>query len=263
MHIKTELIPVFAVFVQPELGFEGNTAAVVERGNLMDDGEMQLLAKRLGEPATTFLSPLPEKANAFSVRWFAPDQEIDLCGHGAAAAGAYLGQKYPNDAAFHLNYREGNMDVLFRSPNKITLILDPIPVIKEIEVPEAIRHGLGIEVLAMFITGNKHIVLAKSEEDVKNLQPDFEKLRESEIFGYAVTAPGQGVDFVSRTFVPHVGQLEDPATGSSHAMLAHFWQERLGKTIMRAHQLSKRGGEFQIEISSGKVMLSGLTRQLR
>ncbi len=89
------------------------------------------------------------------------------------------------------------------------------------------------------------------------MRPDFAKLRESEIFGYAVTAPGDQVDFVSRTIVPHVQQLEDHATGSSHAALTPFWAERLNKNQMQALQLSRRGGRFVCSLEGDQVTLEG------
>ncbi|MGB0178260.1 MAG: PhzF family phenazine biosynthesis protein, partial [Owenweeksia sp.] len=80
---------------------------------------------------------------------------------------------------------------------------------------------------------------------------------ESEVFGYVVTAAGNKVDFVSRTLVPHVQQLEDPATGSSHALLTPFWAKRLGKNTLYAHQLSSRGGAFNCTYNDEKVQLNG------
>ena len=63
------------------------------------------------------------------------------------------------------------------------------------------------------------------------MTPDFQKLRTMEMFGYIVTAPSSSeeIDFVSRTIIPHVQQLEDPATGSSHAALVPFWANKLNK----------------------------------
>ena len=84
--------------------------------------------------------------------------------------------------------------------------------------------------------------------------PNSENLRNSV---YSVTALGDEVDFVSRTLIPHVQQLEDPATGSSHAALTPFWRERLKKDRMVAHQLSKRGGKFVCEMENEQVKLTG------
>lgn len=245
-----------AVFINNKLGFKGNPAAVIETTDELPTFEMQQIAAVIDLPATSFLSPtsLPD---TYNIRWFAPDEEIGLCGHGAAAAAAYLGQKFPQIATFTLQFGDGKMGVKYEAPNTVSLIMDPIPVIKEVSIPKAISEGLGIPLLAMYETGNKHIILAESESAIRKMEPDFEILRQSEIFGYAVTAPGDQVDFVSRTLVPHVQQLEDHATGSSHAMLAPFWSARLRKNSMTAHQLSPRGGAFKIKMEENKLILSG------
>jgi PhzF family phenazine biosynthesis protein len=245
-----------AVFIASKLGFRGNTAAIVETSNELDEFEMQQLAAEIGQPATSFLSPTSQPGT-YTIRWFAPDEEIGLCGHGAAAAAAYLGEKFPQTISFTLQYASGMMEVLYEAPDTIVLILDPIPVIKEIPIPQVISAGLGISLLAMYETGNKHILLAESESSIRQMVPNFEMLRKSEIFGYAVTALGDQVDFVSRTLVPHVQQLEDHATGSSHAMLAPFWSARLNKQKMVAHQLSPRGGAFEIDLQGNKLTLTG------
>lgn len=257
MENRSIEVPVYAVFTDRKLGYLGNPAAIVELPEPLSENDMQALAAKYQQPATTFLVRNQEQAAEFWVRWFAPGKEIGLCGHGAAAAGAYLGQKHPALDTFKLRFATGEMEVHFQQPNLVSLTLDAIPVNREIEVPQAIRDGLGIPVIAMYETGNKHLVLTESEKQVQTMRPDFGRLRDSSIFGYAVTAPGSRVDFVSRTLVPHVQQLEDYATGSSHAMLSPFWSERLGKTEMIAHQLSSRGGTFQIQLMGPKVRLSG------
>jgi predicted PhzF superfamily epimerase YddE/YHI9 len=57
--------------------------------------------------------------------------------------------------------------------------------------------------------------------------------------------------------VPNYGIAEDPATGSTHCTLAPYWAERLGKTKLRARQVSTRVGEFWCELSGDRVFISG------
>src|SRR5690606_18814668 len=112
---------------------------------------------------------------------------------------------------------------------------------REIEIPEAIQKGLDIPIVAMYETDNKHLIITDRESSLRSMNPDFEVLRQSDIFGYTVTAPGNQVDFVSRSLVPHVLQLEDHATGSSHAILTPYWAENLNKDRLKSLQLSPRG----------------------
>ncbi|XP_071605174.1 phenazine biosynthesis-like domain-containing protein isoform X2 [Heliangelus exortis] len=73
-------------------------------------------------------------------------------------------------------------------------------------------------------------------------------------------SPGNhsGHDFYSRYFAPWVGVLEDPVTGSAHAVLSSYWSEHLGKKEMLAFQCSRRGGELKISLrSDGRVDIAG------
>lgn len=251
-------IPFFLieVFNEPTLHFKGNTTAVLWLDQPLEEEKMQEIAADFNQPATTFLWPA-SASNAFHVRWFAPDAEIDLCGHGALAGIIFLSTYGSASGTLRLIYRDGQIHGKMSSHATCFMILDAIPVLSEEVVPDVLKEGLGIPVTAYFTTHNKQIVLVESEDSLKEMEPDFAKLRESETFGYIVTAPGNEADFVSRTLVPHVQQLEDHATGSSHAAIAPFWGQRLQKDHMVAYQLSRRGGKFVCGLENGKVKLGG------
>jgi PhzF family phenazine biosynthesis protein len=252
------LIPfqTMAVFTKNKINFKGNPAACVFLDTPLDKTAMQHMAKDLNLPATSFIWK-KEKEEDFKIRWFAPDEEIDLCGHGSAAAAVFLGIRFDTHQPIRLRYNSGEIIAYWNEDGTFSIELDPIPIRKEIEVPEAIQKGLGIPINGMYETDNKHLILTDRESTVGNMQPDFDLLRESEIFGYTVTAPGDQVDFVSRTLVPHVLQLEDHATGSSHAILVPFWAKALKKNHLQSLQLSPRGGAFMGEMKDRKVILSG------
>ncbi|MBA3902004.1 MAG: PhzF family phenazine biosynthesis protein [Bacteroidetes bacterium] len=250
--MKFSLITVFSDFKN---NIRGNASAVVLLENQLDYKQMQAIASDFNQPATTFLwKAIGEQA--YHIRWFAPDAEIGLCGHGTMAATAFLAKEKINQH-FVFNYEMGIICGKTDSKKICSIELAEIPVIKEVEVPEVIKMGLGIKIKGFYQTSDKYIILAENEEAVKNLKPDFSMLAKSDIFGYAVTAKGDLVDFVSRTLVPHVQQLEDHATGSSHAALVPFWADRLHKNMLSSLQLSKRGGRFFCRLNDGIVQLSG------
>jgi predicted PhzF superfamily epimerase YddE/YHI9 len=80
-------------------------------------------------------------------------------------------------------------------------------------------------------------------------------------FAVVITAPADDddLDFVSRFFAPRQGVNEDPVTGSSYCSLAPYWAERLNSDVLKARQLSKRGGEVNLEIIDERVLISGQT----
>lgn len=239
-----------SVFISSELGFKGNNSAVVELNEPKPTEYMQLIATDFNQPATTFLWKQNDK---LQVRWFAPDGEIDLCGHGTLAALAYLDQ----EQEIKLNYNDGVISGYKYNNNSYTMILNSITSSEAGKPDQAIIKGLHADIRGYFSNENKNIVLLPDENTVRQLKPDFGILKNMGPFGIIVTAPGNEVDFVSRTFVPKVQQLEDHATGSSHAALTPFWASELGKKRMTAYQLSPRGGKFICELNGSKVLLSG------
>jgi predicted PhzF superfamily epimerase YddE/YHI9 len=46
-------------------------------------------------------------------------------------------------------------------------------------------------------------------------------------------------------------------TGSTHTSLIPYWAARLGKTSLRAAQLSARGGELQCRLVGDRVEIAG------
>jgi predicted PhzF superfamily epimerase YddE/YHI9 len=245
-----------AVFTDPAHHFKGNVAAVVMGDKPYSNEVMQSLAADLNQPATSFLWPA-EKENEYHVRWFATDAEIGLCGHGSLAAIVYLAQQSGKGDPFTLLYPNGQISGRRNTEGSCSLILAAIPVLPPEPVPDLLPQALGIPVLSVFPTDNKSIVLVENQQDVQRMKPDFALLRQLPTLGYAVTAPGEEVDFVSRTLVPHFHQLEDSATGSSHAALAPFWAQRLNQENLVAHQLSSRGGKFTCEVTGDQVLLRG------
>lgn len=244
------------VFNDRDQNLKGNTSTVIWLEEPMEDEAMQAIAADFNQPATTFLWSADATAS-FHVRWFAPDGEIGLCGHGSLAAVAYLAEEKNLTDEMTLHYRDGTLNGKKTNAESCSIRLDAILVTGEEKISEVLKAGLGVAIRAHYSTNNKNIVLLENEAALKSMRPDFAKLRESDIFGYAVTAPGDEVDFVSRTLVPHVQQLEDHATGSSHAALMPFWAERLGKKQLHALQLSQRGGRFVCSLDGQQVTLEG------
>jgi PhzF family phenazine biosynthesis protein len=250
---------IIAVFTDKKREYTGNPAACIYTKTGLTEEQMQQIGTKNKQPATAFLWPVEGESGHFNVRWYAVDDEIILCGHGAAAAAIFLGKKFNTHEPLTLHHKKGMIRVQWQLTDTFIIEMEAIHLIEEIDVPEAIEEGLGIHVLAMYKTDGKHIIMVESERILANMNPDYEKLRDSDIFGYAVTAPGYNVDFVSRTLVPHVHQLEDHATGSSHAALVPFWANKLKTDELSSLQLSRRGGKFICKYRNerNKVYLEG------
>lgn len=240
-----------AVFTDSTKGFKGNIAAIIETEDKIEKTSMQEIALQLNQPATSFIY---KSGNETHIRWYAPDSEILMCGHGSMAAAAYF-KEFKNDIP-NLHYRRGTVSSFITDDELIRISL-PIGTYKKDTPPHGLKEALGVEILDYFSTSDKDIVLVEDQETLHSIEPNFFSMKKMEPFGYAVTAKGNSSDFASRTLVPKVQQLEDHATGSSHTVLIPYWSDVLKKNELIAHQLSPRGGYFNCVRHKDTVELSG------
>lgn len=233
--------------------FRGNPAGVCLVENEISDIVMQSIASENNLAETAFLV---KQEGYYDLRWFTPEEEIDLCGH-ATLGSAYVIMNYVDTEADKIEFhtKSGN---LYVSRKQDLYSLDfptrrPIPC----KVPDLLEEALGVKVFETH-KARDLVVLVEDEDTVRNLQPNFMLLKQiNEAFGLAVTARGTDCDFVSRFFVPSAEIIEDPVTGSSHSSLIPFWSEILHKKEMVAKQLSKRGGTLYVKYCGERVEIAG------
>jgi predicted PhzF superfamily epimerase YddE/YHI9 len=103
-----------------------------------------------------------------------------------------------------------------------------------------------------------HLVVYHRAAEIAALAPDLAALAAVDCWAAIVTAPGEnGTDFVSRFFAPAQGVPEDPVTGSAHTTLVPYWAKHLGKNILTARQLSRRGGLLHCTLNGDRVDIGG------
>jgi len=109
------------------------------------------------------------------------------------------------------------------------------------------------------VSRSDYIIEVDSEETVRGLTPDYDKILGLPVRGVIVTsrATSDEFDFVSRFFAPAVGVNEDPVTGSAHCCLGPFWGRRLGRESLIARQVSRRGGVVKVRLAGDRVHLFG------
>jgi len=233
--------------------FKGNPAAVVPLKQWLPDELMQQIALENNLSETAFFIP---EGDHFHIRWFTPKTEVNLCGHATLATAHVLFNELEfKGEQIKLESKRGFLKVT-KSGDKLQLDFPTDPVSLEVTNPE-IENALEACPIATYKGKTKHLLLFDNEETIRNMNPNFHLLKQTEARGIIVTAKGTTVDFVSRFFAPKVGIDEDPVTGSAHTLLVPFWASRLNKTEMTALQLSARGGQLWCTLSGDRVLIAG------
>jgi PhzF family phenazine biosynthesis protein len=233
--------------------FSGNPAAVIPLYEWLSEDLMQKIAAENNLSETAFFV---KRGEYFELRWFTSEVEVDLCGHATLASAHVLYEHLDyTDPVVVFETRSGRLFV-DREGDKYSMDFPSWPV-REIQVTERVAKALGERPVALYMGERDMMAVFETEEQVRNLAPDFRLVSQLDGMCMICTAPGLDHDFVSRTFVPEHGIPEDPVTGSAHCTLVPFWAERLGKTVMHAYQASRRGGVLDCENLGDRVKIAG------
>ena len=246
-------IPIYQVDAFTSKIFEGNPAAVCPLKQWISEDIMQNIAQENNLSETAFFV---KKNNNFEIRWFTPVAELDLAGH-------------PTLATAHVILKELkiNLDkVIFKTKIKDTLnvihkdnryLMDFPSRDPEIDNNiDEVAEALGSRPKELY-RHRDAVAVFDTEEKIKNIYPNMEKLKNLDYSSVIVTAKGKNVDFVSRNFAPKLGIPEDPVTGSAHCELIPYWSKILNKKELLAHQISERGGKLYCTHNGDRVTIGG------
>lgn len=231
--------------------YSGNPAIICLLNEWLEDELMLKIAKEFNQLITGFLL---YKNNEYSVRWFTTLKEFAPCGHGSLAA-AYVIKHFLDSPrqTVSLHSTKGDIKVNLNEPLSINL---PRSKLIEIQIPSNILDVIGVMPVEFYQTDDRYVAILTSEEEVVNTSPNFELIKSLGLTSLTVTARGESYDFVSRGFGPNIGINEDPVTGSTHAIIAPYWAEKLNKHKLIARQLSYRPGDVNCLVKSDVVELS-------
>ncbi|MFM8277109.1 MAG: PhzF family phenazine biosynthesis protein [Cyanobium sp.] len=269
---------------------QGNGAAVVLLSTPATAAWMQAVAGSLRQSETAFLL---RWEGQWLLRWFTPSCEVPLCGHATLAAVLALGHWQLLAAGelirFHSHSgplpcqcllapasgRAGRARIELPGGD---LIAAPPPPLLERVLAAALgcaplafwRSELGYAVALV----PEHAPLAEGLGIAAGLDDD---LGRGLVLMQAAGLKGEGgpigrssdeppgledleaqADYRLRFFAPCLGIAEDPVTGSAHALVARWWQERLGRHRLVGWQCSDRpGGLVSDGGPSGMIRLTG------
>jgi len=250
-------IPLLQVDAFTDRPFHGNPAAVCLLDAPRDDVWMQSVAAEMNLAETAFVHPL---GDTWSLRWFTPTLEVDLCGHATLATAHALWQTgrlaIGRDAQF--DTRSGLLTAS-RRDGLIELDFPATPADAAPAFLANLEEALGVAPLWAGRSIYDLMAVFGTAAEVRALKPDMVRLTELPARGVIATAEADdGVHhFVSRFFAPAAGVPEDPVTGSAHCALTPYWAGRLGSPRLLGYQASARGGTVRVEHAGARVRLAG------
>jgi PhzF family phenazine biosynthesis protein len=249
---------------------EGNPAAIVPLERWLDASLMQAIAAENNVAETAFF--LKTGVGTYDLRWFAPEREVDLCGHATLASAWIIFNRL--DANLHevrfmtrsgeLIVKRGDDGDVMSLPSAQSEPFTPPP-----GFAEALGRSLGgqapkeLHISARGGAGARALVAVwETADQIKALNPaaDLKEVAMRVDAGSVLaTAAGGGnpYDMVSRFFAPYYGVPEDPVTGSAHCALTPFWAKRLGKKTLKARQASPRGGDLLCTDDGPRTIIQG------
>lgn len=234
--------------------FGGNVAAVCPLEEWLPDETLLNMAQQHNQSETAFFV---RTDGGFELRWFTTLDEINLCGHATLAASHVIFEylDYPHTEITFTTRFVGELTVK-RSGDWLTLNFPAWPTEVVDNPPALLLSALGVEQAKEVRVGRDYMVVLENQQQVEALTPDISAMIPLDKM-VCVTAPGDEYDFVSRFFCPGEGVPEDPVTGSTHSMLIPYWSEKLGKTVLDARQVSRRGGDLRCELAGDRVLIGG------
>jgi PhzF family phenazine biosynthesis protein len=234
--------------------FAGNPAAVCILGTeWLPDNTMLQIAAENNLAETAFVVGTGEN---YSIRWFTPAVEVDLCGHATLASAHVLFQHegFTGEQVVFAS-RSGNLGV--KKLQGVYRLDFPVDTVSPVQLTSDLLAGFDIEPIEAYRGKTDFLLVFKDEKEILEVRVDFSSVAKVKARGIIITAPGTQHDFVSRFFGPQSGIDEDPVTGSAHTSLVPIWAQKLGRTEFKAAQLSKRGGELYCELVGERVYIKG------
>jgi len=213
----------------------GNPAGVVFEAEGLSEAQMQETARLVGFSETVFMRP---GANAdFRLRYFTPNDEVDLCGHATVAAFVLMAEQQrirPGRYTIHTN--AGLLETEVRSSGE-AFLTQTLPVFGKLLDPQPIVEALGLSIddlderlpIQIVSTGLPDIMVpVRSEKLLADIQPDMNAISAISRLHGAVgihaftTDTRSGATARCRNFAPLYEIPEESATGTSNGALACY-----------------------------------------
>ena len=213
----------------------GNPAGVVINADVLSEDEMRKVAAALGFSETAFV--LQSNLADFRVRFFTPNEEVDLCGHATIATFHAMSElNLLKPGAYKQETRAGVLGIELQNDHFV-MMEQALPVFSEMPDKAEIADSLNISASQMetdlaaqiVSTGLRDIMIpVKCIETLDAIRPDMKKIEEISqkynTVGYHVFSLQSlyGDTAYCRNFAPLYGIPEEAGTGTSNGALASY-----------------------------------------
>lgn len=214
--------------------FGGNPAGVVllASDSFPEEELMLKIAAELRYSETAFVRHDGE--NEFTIRYFTPKAEVELCGHATIASFFLLHKNGLASGRCLCHTKAG--DLTIESGDKVLMQMAKPRIVATIEDTEEIYRALGIKTTANFpvqvvSAGLPDIMIPLPDvATLQSLQPDMEAIAEItkkyDAVSFHVFAFGDdGYTAHVRDFAPLYDIPEESATGTANASLTYYLQQ--------------------------------------
>jgi trans-2,3-dihydro-3-hydroxyanthranilate isomerase len=268
--------------------FQGNPAGVVLRAEGLNSRQMQEIAKEMNLSETAFVVKRWNR-RSFSIRFFTPEKEVNLCGHATIATFYALaktgeikpcapyGEVFQKTKAGYLAVR-----IFFEQGNpRMILMGQAKPRFQPVRIgPRILSKMLGIETSSLDLqcspiekafTGLWHLIVPmKTRKSIDLARPNYLELRElnksldvTTTHLFTLNSGRKEITAYTRDFAPAAGVDEDPVTGTANGALgAYFVKNQLvplafpevKMTFEQGNRLRRKGIlTIQVSHRDGKV----------
>ncbi len=165
----------------------GNPAGVVMNADSLSEEEMRKIAAVLGFSETAFV--LQSNAADFKVRFFTPNEEVDLCGHATIATFyAMSSLNLLKQGKYEQETRAGILGIEIHNDNFV-MMDQSIPVFSEIIDKDEVADSLNIStsqisadlLVQVVSTGLRDIMVpVRSIEILDAIRPDMKKSKRNQ-----------------------------------------------------------------------------------
>jgi PhzF family phenazine biosynthesis protein len=229
---------VYELFAFVKDGKGGNPAGVVLEKDDLSENQMKEIARKLGYSETAFV--LPAENADFHIRYFTPNEEVDVCGHATIATFSLLSQKGIIQTGSYLIQTKAGMLNVRVNDDESVFLQQKLPVFGQFLPKGEIAASLGIDEndlhqelpISIVSTGLPDIIIpVKSLSILKQLEPNFAQIREIsrkyQVIGYHVFTLEtlHASTAHCRNFAPLYDIDEESATGTANAALACYLEQ--------------------------------------